>query len=207
MKTIAISLLFLALCGSASADALLFVTVNTSAVSGTSGFLDFQFEPGSDSQAGFIQISNFSTDGTLDGAAQTAGGVSGQLPGVVTIDNSTGFNDYYQPFTYGQAFSFQLDIGGPDVTAPDGTSTSGNTFGLGLYDSNSNPILTIDPNGFAGLAQVNLDGSITTQVFASDGQVGAPVVTFQGETPEPGVFGLAGIGIAAMVLSKVARRR
>lgn len=184
--------------GSARADTLLLFTVDTNSVSGTSGYLDFQFNPGYDSQAAFAELEDFTSDGFLNGAALTSGAVSGALPGVVSIDNTTGYNDYYQPFNYGQTFSFVLDVGGPAITAPDGTSASGSTFGLGLYDVNQYPILTTDPLGFVATATLNLDGTVTPQVFPVDDTGTPPVTSIEVETPEPG--GLASIGIGLLLL-------
>jgi hypothetical protein len=190
------------------ADTLLLFTVSTGAVTGSSGFLDFQFGPGADSQAAFVQIENFSSDGSLNGTAQVSGpNVTGSLPGIVKIDNSTGFNDYYQPFNYGQSFSFTLDVGGPAITAPNGTSTYGTSFGLGLLDSNQNSILTNDQDGFAATVELNLDGTLTPQVFPSNSSGGAPVTTIADVAPEPGVWASAGFGLMLILARRRARRQ
>src|ERR1700693_1308573 len=81
------------------ADAITYqISVDISSINSSSGFLDFDFAPGNDSQAAFVTISDFSTDGSLVGAPQVNGGVSGTLPGALTINNSTQFNDYFQGF-------------------------------------------------------------------------------------------------------------
>ena len=51
------------------------VSVNTSAINGTSGFLDFGFAPGFDSQSAFVTISDFSPAALLVGAPQVNGDV------------------------------------------------------------------------------------------------------------------------------------
>jgi hypothetical protein len=72
------------------------VVVDTGSVSGTSGFLDFQFNPGNaTTQAATATITNF-TGGTLSGAPQISGNVSGTLPGTITFANSTALNEYFQ---------------------------------------------------------------------------------------------------------------
>jgi hypothetical protein len=181
------------------------VVVDTSAVNGQTGFLDFQFAPGdATTQAAFITIDNFLTDGTLVGPPDVNGGASGELPGVLTIDNSTAFNDYFEQITFGLSFTFNLTLDGPALQTPNGTSNSGSTFGIGLFDSAQNPILTNDPNGFAGLVNVLLDGSTATTVFPSDANGGAPVVQFVA-TPEPST--IAPSLLAALALALLAKRR
>src|ERR1035441_9930218 len=124
------------LAGVVSADTITYgVTVNTSSISGTAGSLDFQFNPGPlVSQAASLDIFSFASDGTLAAGACLAGGpclagnVTGTLPGTVTFDNGTGFNDYFQGFTFGSTLLFNVRLYGPAVNSPDGISTSGSTF-------------------------------------------------------------------------------
>jgi hypothetical protein len=54
--------------GAARADIIYQVTVDTTPIQNTSGFLDFDFAPGNNSQAAFIQVSGFSPGGALTGA-------------------------------------------------------------------------------------------------------------------------------------------
>jgi len=178
------------------------VTVNTASVSGTSGFLEFQFAPGdASSQAAFVEIGNFAASGgSLSGAPVLNGGASGDLSSVLLIDNSTAFNDYFQGFNYGSGYQFILTLGGPAITNPNGTSTSGSTFALAMYDSATNPILTTDPSGFAFLVQVNLDGTNTPQNISGD-----PSLITVTSIPEPGSLTL--LGTAAAGLLGLARRR
>jgi hypothetical protein len=162
----------------AGAASTYFITVNTSSVSGSSGFLDFQFNPGnSTTQAATATVSNF-TGGTLGATTPNAGVVSGTLPGAVTFTNSAALNEYFQGFTYGASFSFVLTLSGAALDTPNGTSTAGSTFGLGLYDSAQNPILTDQggTTGFAATVDINLNGTTTATAFP----VGESVVSFQG---------------------------
>jgi len=105
--------------GSATASSVQYlVTVNTSPVNTTSGFLDFQFNPGdASSQSATAQIMNFNSGGgTLVfnlGSPQASLSVSGTLPDTVTLVNGTPVNDYFQEFTYGDFFSFVLSLTGP----------------------------------------------------------------------------------------------
>jgi hypothetical protein len=54
--------------------------------------------------------------------------VAGQLRSALTFDNGTGFNDYFDDFTYGTTISFAVSLYGPALSAPDGVSTSGSRF-------------------------------------------------------------------------------
>lgn len=87
----------------ASADIIYDVTVNTSSISGAAGSLDFNFNPGPlVTQAASLQILDFTSNGTLAGNCPcSTGDVTGQLPASLTFDNGTGFNDYFDDFTYG----------------------------------------------------------------------------------------------------------
>ena len=192
------------LAGSAQGGVQYQVTVNTTSINATTGFLDFQFNPGNGtSQSATAVLSNFS--GGVAGAVNSvSGNVTGSLPGTVTMINSTPFQELFQTFTFGNSFSFLLNLSGPALDTPNGTSTAGTTFGLGLYDSAQNPILTSQgaTTGFAGQMQINLNGSTTPTGFLQS--TGAPsVVTFvQVVVPEPSAMGLVGLGLALLLVKR-----
>jgi len=172
-------------------------TVNTSSISGTAGSFDLEFNPGPlVTQAASLQILNFSSDGTLVGSPALTGDVSGALPGTVTFDNGTGFNDYFEGFAYGSTLSFQFSLFGPALSSPDGTSTSGSTFAFSMFSdaAGTMPVLTSDTvNGFAFTVDVNLDGSTT--VTNSSAQT--TVVPATGPAvPEPSSLALIGTALA-----------
>jgi hypothetical protein len=188
----------------ARASAIYNVAVDTSSVSGSQGFLDFQFDPGNaSSQAATAVIGNFNTvGGTLIPPPSTTGSVVGLLPGTVTFTNNTALNEYFEGFKYGASFSFTLTLSGPALDSPNGTATAGTTFGLGLYDQNQNPILTNQgaTTGFAGQVDILLNGSTSATAFPNG--TGPSVVTFTRVTngvPDPGstvlLLGLAMAGL------------
>ena len=189
---------------SAWADSLSYlVTINTSAINSTSGNLDLQFNPGTlpGTQLATATVQGFTSDGTL-GSATLTGDVTGALPGTLSFDNQTVFNDDFQAIVFGDSIQFDLVLSGPAVLTPDGISTSGSSFGIGLWDSTGfSPLLTSDPNGFAGIVNVNLDGSGTTTTFLTDAG-GPPVVTVASEVasavPEPDSILLFGTGLAGL---------
>jgi len=201
------------LCGisTASAGPITYdVTVNTSSISGTTGSLDFNFNPGPlVTQSADLQILNFSSDGTLENCASNvqgfcnAGDVTGTLPGTLTFDNGTGFNDYFDGFTFGNTLSFAVSLYGPALSAPDGISTSGSKFAFSMFSDSAGtiPTLTTDTtDGFAFTTNVNLDG--TTSVTNSSSQTG--VIPQTSGVPEP--RGIA-LSVVALMLVAVFRKR
>ncbi len=176
------------------------VTVDTSSLNGTSGFLDFQFNPGNAlTQAATAQMLSFS-GGTLAGSPANGGDVTGTLPGTLTFMNTAALNESYQGFTFGPSFSFFLLMSGPAIDSPNGTSTAGSSFGVGIYDAGSDPVLTNQGlfSGYAGEVDINLDGTSTPTAFPN--ALGGPsVVTLTPLlSPEPGTLLLLGLGMAAL---------
>jgi len=147
------------------------VTVNTSSISGTVGSFDFNFNPGPlVSQTASVQITTFTSNGTLQGGPTLTGDASGALPAPLTFDNGTAFNDYFQGFTFGSTLSFNVTLSGPALSSPDGVSTSGSTFAFSMFSDTAGtmPALTTDAlNGFAFKVDVNLDGTTTVTDFSS----------------------------------------
>jgi PEP-CTERM motif len=189
--------------GSAMADGVTYnVTVNTSSIAGTAGSLDFQFNPGGlVTQAANLQILGLTTDGAL-GTGMATGDAAGTLPGTVTFDNGSGYDDYFTSFTFGNTISFLLNLFGPAVTSPDGTSTSGSSFAFSIFSdpAGSIPALTTDTtNGFALAANINLDGTISLNNYSSE-LTAAPVAT-----PEPGTLLLLGSGLSALAFLRKRR--
>jgi hypothetical protein len=174
------------------------ITVNTSSISGTTGSLDFQFNPGPlVTQAANLQILGFTTDGML-GSATPSGDVTGTLPGTLTFDNLTSFNDYFTGFTYGNTLSFDVNLYGPAVTTPDGVSTSGSTFAFFMFSdaAGTMPVLTTDPGGTAATVDINLDGSTTPTNSSAQLTITNP----SAPVPEPASFFMLAAGMAGVVL-------
>jgi len=169
------------------------VSVDTSSLNGTSVSLDFNFNPGPlVSQSASLQILNFSSDGTLAGSPSVTGDVSGTLPGTLTFDNGTALNDYFEGFTFGNVLKFDVSLYGPALSSPDGTSTSGSSFGFSMFSDplGATPAFTSDlVDGIALTVLVNLDGSSALTNFSSETSVEAAASA----VPEPG-------GLAEMLL-------
>jgi hypothetical protein len=198
-------LLILAFRGSALADIIYDVTVNTSSVTGTPGSLDFNFNPGPlVTQAASLRLISFSSDGSLAGSSMFNGNVSGILPATVTFDNGTAFNDYFEGFTFGSTLSFGVDLYGPALTSPDGISTSGSAFAFSMFSDAAGtiPALTTDAtDGFAVTITVNLDGSTTLHNFSTE-----TTVVQLTAVPEPSSAALLGAIIALGIVCLWHRR-
>jgi len=200
----------LALAPCAWADPITYgVTVDTSSISGTTGSLDFNFNPGpSVTQSASLQILNFTSAETLVTCAANVqgfcptGDVSGTLPGTLTFDNGTAFNDYFDGFTFGTTISFDVSFYGPALSAPDGVSTSSSTFAFSMFSDAAGtiPALTSDLlDGFAATIGVNLDGTTTVTNFSPDTGVSA--------VPEPSSFVLIGTAMGALLWFRRSRPR
>lgn len=134
------------------------------------------------------------------------GDLTGTLPGTLTFDNGTAFNDYFDYFTFGTTLSFDVDLYGPAITSPDGTSTSGSAFAFSIFSdaAGTMPALTTDTTfGIATRIDVNLDGSTNVTNNSSQATVG-PVTSVA--APEPSSV-LELFVTTLLILGWVLRRR
>jgi hypothetical protein len=181
------------------------ITINTSSIAGTVGSVDFNFNPLLlTTQAASLQILYFSTDGTLAGTPALTGDVSGALPSAVTFDNGTGYNDYFEGFTFGSTLTFDVSLYGPALSAPNGVSTLDSTFAFSIFSDAAGtiPALTTDTSdGFAFIVNVNPDGSTTVTDY-SDQTTVEPQSSI---VPEPGSLWLVAIGL--ILIAGVYQRR
>jgi hypothetical protein len=164
------------------------VSVNTSFVSGTTGYIDMEFNPGVPaSQPATANVVDLYTNGTLNGFTDPTntltgitGDVTGMLPQMVTFDNGQTTNDYAEQIKFGSYIQFYLFLSGSAIDNPNGAG--GGSFFLDFYDGNFNQLLT---DSF-GVLQVNIngDGTATAITFPYAGNGGNPVVSLSG-VPEP----------------------
>lgn len=175
-----------------------YVNVDTSTLSGQSGWLDFQFNPADAfAPAAAVTITSFGFTGLVQSVQSmptSTGDVSGSLDGTLTLVNSQDFNDWLQGVTFGTAFSFRIDL---DVPAPN-ASGSGSAFSLSLYDSSYNSLLA-DPNWGASLV-INASDNGMMNVLAQAPSVGLSA----SPVPEPDVAAslLAGLGLVGFAVRR-----
>jgi hypothetical protein len=185
---------------SAFADVTYQVTADTSSIVGSSGYLDLQFEPNPVvTNPATAAVTKFATSGTLSGAATLTGDVTGQLPGALSFDNLTSFNDYFQATTFGNTLSFDVTLAGP---TPQGGAAS--AFNIAFYAADgATPILTTDTtNGIAGDIILNGDGSTSADAIpATAGGASVLTISLVSATPEPSytfLLAIAGGGVILM---------
>jgi hypothetical protein len=187
----------------ATASVTYLVTANTSSISGQGGYLDLQFEAGpSPTNLATASLASFAGNGTLRGSAALTGDVTGQLPGALTFDNQTVFNDYFQGITFGTTESFDVTLNGP---TPVGGGES--AFYVSFYASDqSTALLTVSTGGDAGQIVINPNGTTTPSTYAASvSAASALTITLVqplNTVPEPSAFALLALGTAFAILRK-----
>lgn len=203
MKLMKLKLLIVALvllvANSAFAALSYNVTIDTSSLSGTDGYLYFTYIPvnGSNSTA---TVSNY-WGGILypstSAGDPTATSATGTLPGTVSFTTSTGLTDYNHGtrFGIGTGFSFLVSFSDPE---PGGVTGGSSTFSLGLFTDENGVTPLFNTSGINNTAPGTLftidlmnDGSTSAQVLAN----GVDVTP----TPIPAAFWLLGSGLVGLV--------
>lgn len=186
----AVGLSAILLAAEARAESITYqINVNTAGLSGTSGYLDFQFDPGATPfDSGSATITGFTGNGTLGAALPDVGAVSGTLPGTIVINNVDATNEYTQAYTYGSFLDVFVTLNIPTVS---GSATGGNSFTLDVEDSGFNSLLS------SSFPAVEIDLNATTgrptviNNTTSGNANGYAIVN----TPEPATFMLLGVGL------------
>jgi hypothetical protein len=218
---------FLAICGLggslAFADTIQYtITVDTTSEFGNTGYIDMQFNEGpQNTELATAQVTSFTTDATLDTFGSDTydgitGDVTGTLPGTLTFVNDDPTNEYTNGITFGTTISFNLDLSGPAIDSPGGSTTypsGGGSFYLDFFDPSGNTLLSNSGNTTGGDAlevDINPDGSTTVTTF-ENGNTGISAVTVSGPTaltgiPEPSVVFLLAGCLAAVAGFRQRRR-
>ncbi len=188
-----VTLLFLSV-GIASASTYT-VDVNTSALNGTTGSLDFQFNPGVGAfQTAVVGISNVA-GGSYAGSQTVYGtGVTGgPIPSTIDITNVTGQdNEVLDSYKFSNNLTFKLDFSGPAITSPNGSDTAGSTFAFSVYSDAAGTI----PANLSLAIDLGDQGTLTPTASAG--------VTATA-TPEPSTLLL--MAAPLILLGSQARRR
>ena len=172
------------------------VALDTSAINGTSAQLAFDFISGG-SSTNSVTVSGFSTDGTL-GTVSPTGGVSGTLPGTVTLTDSSFFNEYLTDITLGTDISFLVSA----TNNPPASGFFPDAFSLSLLDPLTGlPLFaTSDPTGASTLTVLSLDGSATGSLSAYTAPGGQAILTATSTAvPEPSTLLLMANGLAFLL--------
>lgn len=181
------------------------VSVDTSPLVGSAGFIDIQFNPGVDSLGAIASIRNFSTDGLLAGTSQNLGGAVGILPGPpdVSIANSDGFNDLFQGITFGAAITFDLEFDGPALNPSEPYPYFGSVFAVSLLDVDEvSPLLTTSIDGVLARVDLNPNGSLTGTTYSDSSGVYRATVA----VPELTVVQQISASLAVLCVSRIVLR-
>ena len=174
--------------------------MDTSSLSGQSGAIDLQFNPGlaSGTQAATAIVTQF-TGATIDSknAPSNTGDATGSLPGTLVFNNSKQLNDIFTPVMFGSSFSFIMTLSGPAVDSPNPTSTYGSTFVLGLFSTDGTKPLVTSDGLIATLGLLAGTSSTAVRTFSADASV-SPVTS---AVPEPSTAFLFVLASAALLLS------
>lgn len=182
------------------------VTVDTSGLLGTSGYLAFDFLAGDGAPGNSARVSGFGTDGVLGTATQTGDVTGSLLPGPLTLGGGGQFfSEWLQSVSsFGRTLSYLLDLDTP--IAPGARADQWAFF---LLDTQQLPIDTTDPTGAGALVFFDLDRPQPEAVVFAAGAASATVTRVVAGVPEPGVLplALAALALMAGLGSTSARRR
>ncbi|WEF35043.1 NF038129 family PEP-CTERM protein [Pseudoduganella chitinolytica] len=171
---------------SALAGPIYRVTVDTAALAGQGGYLDFLFLGLQDAAPATATLSNFT--GALEGGGVTAGDASGSGAGRVILGNGSGWNEFAQHVGFGGLFGFDVtfEVGGA-------AGDSGTNLTLALLDDAFQYVGAAGDIVTFALLPGQADGVTTDGNFATVQAV-----------PEPGSVALLALGLLGMA---VLRRR
>lgn len=176
--------------GSAFADDILDVNINTSSLGSLPGSEVFFILTGTG--ANTAAISNVLLGGGSPGLVDlfsTTGGTSASdsLASAISLNDSADFLTVFaQSFSAGGTLSFLLDLT-PNIVSP-----TPDQFSIEIADPNSNLIPTSDPTGFDNLFTINVDSpNPTTNIYSN-------LVTVT-TVPEPSTLLLLAAGLGLLL--------
>ena len=191
----------------ARASSVFVIETNTSSLSG-SGYIDLQYNANAGAGASTATITDFSTNGSLGGAATISlvGDASGNLASTVTILNGalndSGYNDYNEAITFGTFIEFLVTL-----SAPVGGTTN-SAFIVSYYASDdSTPVLSTNPSGASALLTVEPNGTVLTATYADASGAYDSTINGSSSVPEPSSVLFAAAGMALLAGGAVRNRR
>lgn len=136
------------------------VVINTTSLTGTSGFIVFDFLDGSPG-TNEIVVNRFSTNGTLN-SGQALGSTTGSLlSGPLRLNTTSNFfNQWSQAITFGTSIRFDFTSTSISGVIPD-------NFSLYLLPSSQVPFITTDPTGANAVLSMDVTTNSTPQVHTS----------------------------------------
>jgi hypothetical protein len=160
------------------------VTVNSTPLTGQSGYMALDFTAGLPVPGNAAVITGFASDSTL-GASSGTGDVTGTLiPGPLTLTDAQFFNEWLQSISaFGTTLSFQVDLG--SNVSPGGSPDS---FAVFLLDSRFVPFATSDPTNADALLAIDLNGPNTSPEVYTSSFATATVRALTGNIPEPATW-------------------
>jgi hypothetical protein len=173
-----------------------FVDVNTASLAGNASgpfSLDFQLNDGSGAGDGnnTATINNFAFgSGGASGTANLSGGASGDLSSVVSLTDTSAFNEFYQTFNAGSTLSFDvtLTLNSDSGPAPD-------AFVFAILDNTLSNIST------SGVGDSYLLVNLGPTPGVVIGSSASPAVTLSATpVPEPGSLTWISLGLLALGL-------
>lgn len=166
------------------------VSLDTSALAGTVGYLDLGLNGPLDAAPTVARVSNFSGAFLDGGILAPSGDVSGDIVNGVVLRNSADLNYFDQLVTFGGLFSFDVsfDLGGGD---------HGTLFSVGFIDNAYNFLGAI-----GNVIEMNLVAGQPVELQLVDGAFAGVA-----EVPEPGAWLLLASGLFLLVTTRRLHQR
>jgi hypothetical protein len=168
------------------------VSLDTSSLAGSTGFLSMGFNAVGDAGRSFANAGNFS--GNFVGAPQATGDVTGDVVGGVTLGNSTGLNLFDQAVNFGGWLSF-------DVSFDLGNEVFGTLFNVALLNDTFDTFLGADGDLFT----IDLVPGLADELIVY--APGVAQVAQVAEVPEPGEWLLLATGLLLIVATRRMQQR
>lgn len=183
------------------------ISVDTSSIASSAGYIEFQFNQAnaSTSPAATASVSGFTSSGfTFDNMLNfSMGGVTGSLISPpLDFDNTVGGTNLYDQgvSSFGSGFSFILTLDGDALGT---TATDGSQFFVFLLGNDFSPLVASGPDGVAG---VTINGDTTLTPNAMNGMATVELYT-PSAVPEPSAFLLLGTGVVMLISGRWLRLR